>query len=163
MNGLRNELHSRPTMDGIVSHSPYFAGLYTNTRTTLQDGHIARRFAFKQAESKEDMEKELGKQQEAALAEAEKRRVAITVPTEPAELVDLFFTCHAEDMEYFVAKARPRLGSSFFAAVDAAIGEQRFLDDPDEDRIAELEGLRAFVTQTLAAQASVTQGLPAFF
>lgn len=134
------------------------AGLYKNTTTTLQDGHIARRQAFKQAESKKDMKKELEKQKEAALVEAEKRRASITLPTEAAKLIDFFLSCYPEDLEYFVAKGRPLLGSNFFAELDSAIGEQRFLEEPDEDRIAELEGLRAFVTRTVAAQASIAEG-----
>jgi hypothetical protein len=96
--------------------------------------------------------------QKAALEAAAERRGAIVVPEQPAELVDFFLNCEASDMEFFVARTRERLDKNFFAAIDNAIGEERFLDEPDEDRIAELEGLCAYVTQTLQAQAAVATG-----
>lgn len=40
-----------------------FAGLYKNTATTLQDGHISRRMAFRNAANQEEADEELKKQQ----------------------------------------------------------------------------------------------------
>ena len=96
--------------------------------------------------------------QAAQMEAAEERRAAAKVPKDPAALVDFFLNCDAADIEYFVAKARERLDPAFFAAIDTAIGQEKFLDDPNEDALAELEGLRSYVRQVLAAQDSVKQG-----
>jgi hypothetical protein len=96
--------------------------------------------------------------QAVALEEAELRRKAAVVPTDPAELVDFFLNCDAADMEYFVAMVRSRLDGAFFAAIDNAIGQERFVEEPNEDALAELEGLRAYVRQTMQAQDAVKKG-----
>lgn len=61
-------------------------------------------------------------------------------------------------MEYFVAKVRSRLDGAFFAAIDNAIGQERFVEEPNEDALAELQGLRAYVSQTMQAQDTVKKG-----
>jgi hypothetical protein len=63
--------------------------------------------------------------QEKALAEADKRRAETEIPTNPGMLVEFFLNSSAEDIEYFIAKARPQLDSNFFAALDSALGRQR--------------------------------------
>lgn len=55
-------------------------------------------------------------------------------------------------------QCRENLGTEFFAALDNRIGQERFLPEPDEDTLAELEGLRVYVQQTLQAQDSVMKG-----
>lgn len=102
-----------------------------------------------------------GPLQERADAEAEERRAATELPERAEALVDFFLECEAADMEFWVARARARLGAPFFAAVDTALGEARLLGEGGEERVAELEGLRAYVNQTLAAQDSVKKGAPA--
>ena len=91
--------------------------------------------------------------------EADNRRAAAEIPAEPSALVEFLLSADSADVEFFVIKCQRQLGDKFFAAIDAAIGEERFLDEPNEDRIAELEGLRAYVKQTLQARASVAQGV----
>lgn len=147
-----------PSGDDPLNYDPegLFKGL---TPTTLQDGHITRRAVTKNAQTAEEMEAAVKRQQEAALAEAQARRDATTVPDSPTELVDFFLNCDAADMEYFVARTRARLGRDFFAALDGAIGTERFLPEPNEERLAELEGLRAYIEQLLAAQEKVTTGI----
>ena len=95
------------------------------------------------------------------MKEAEARRATIEMPTTPEALLPFFLETHAADMEYYIAKATPHMGDNgkaLFAVIDREIGEQRLLDDPDQDRIDDLEGLRIFVQQTLSAQATIKRG-----
>jgi hypothetical protein len=52
--------------DGFMFH--FAAGLYRTKGTTMQDGHIERRMAFRNAATKEEAEKELQKQKVGCLA-----------------------------------------------------------------------------------------------
>lgn len=97
--------------------------------------------------------------QEKLLKEAEERRAGITPPTEPALLIDFLLDCDSQDTEHFVIQCRDNLSTEFFAALDTRIGQERFLPEPDEDTLAELEGLRLYVQQTLQAQDSVMKGV----
>eukprot|EP00892_Ulva_mutabilis_P008907 jgi/Ulvmu1/6389/UM003_0017.1 len=135
-------------------------GLYKNLpQTSMQDGHIERRALTKDVASEEEMEKEMKKQKEKLLKEAEERRAGITAPTEPALLIDFLLECDSQDTEHFVIQQKENLGTEFFAALDTRIGQERFLPEPDEDTLAELEGLRLYVEQTLQAQTSVMKGV----
>lgn len=73
-------------------------------------------------------------------------------------MIDFLLECDSQDTEHFVIQCREILGSEFFAALDNRIGQERFLPKPDEEVLAELEGLRLYVEQTLQAQQSVMKG-----
>jgi hypothetical protein len=119
--------------------------------------------------------------QDALLREADERRASNPLPPAdgpPDALITFFLSCPAEDMDFFIAAARSRIlgrdgpavatGASgtpaappmgpFFSALDAAIGTERFLPKPDEDRLGELEGLREYVVRVLVAQDAVRTG-----
>ena len=50
-----------------------------------------------------------------------------------------------DDMQYEVARWRPKLTKEFFGLLDNTIGSERFASEPNEDRLAELESLRAYL------------------
>lgn len=99
------------------------------------------------------------------------RRSQRSPPDEPSELVEYFLNTNAEDMEFEVARCRPKLTPEFFKALDSMIGAERFgapasglvsakqaaSEDSEakaaasEERLAELELLRQYLEE--AAQA----------
>ena len=53
-----------------------------------------------------------------------------------------------DDMQYEVTRYRPKLTPEFFAFLDNYIGTERFSAEPNEDRLAELDSLRAYLEVT---------------
>ena len=87
------------------------------------------------------------------MEKAQERRESVEIPKSAADLVDFFLVTDTNDMEYFVSKCRPLLTSDFFTILDNRIGQLRFLSgDDNQDGLEELEGLRDYVKQFIAAQ-----------
>ena len=87
------------------------------------------------------------------MEKAQARRESVEIPKSAADLVDFFLVTDTNDMEYFVSKCRPLLTSDFFTILDNRIGQLRFLSgDDNQDGLEELEGLRDYVKQFIAAQ-----------
>lgn len=70
---------------------------------------------------------------------------ARTEPTDDPELIEYLLNTDMVDMQYEVTRFRPRLTAEFFSQLDKTIGEERFQTEPDEDRLAELDSLRAYL------------------
>lgn len=70
---------------------------------------------------------------------------ARTEPTDDPGLIEYLLNTDMVDMQYEVTRFRPRLTPEFFTVLDKTIGEERFQTEPDEDRLAELDSLRAYL------------------
>lgn len=127
------------------------------------------------------MKKQMAKDQEfAAAVSATKddirkqvllRRSQRSPPDEPSELVEYFLNSDAEDMEFEVARCRPKLTPDFFKALDSMIGAERFnapqtslisasaaakesaeeAAAKSQERLAELELLRQYLEEATEA------------
>ncbi|CAM6104651.1 unnamed protein product [Calypogeia fissa] len=119
-----------------------------------QPGHISRRSFEKkyqnEAERKVAME-------EAARAERLKLRAARearVVPTTNTGLVDFFLATDKREIEFEIARCRPRLDEVFFSFLRSEIGLLRFGVNPEEgseDRLAELDQLQTLLTEGVEA------------
>lgn len=93
--------------------------------------------------------------------ELDAKREARKIPEDDHDLVDYFLDTEAMEMDYEVARCRPRVTADFFALLDRKIGVERFSTQPDEDRLAELEALRDFLKETTAAVDQVVTSMTA--
>lgn len=75
------------------------------------------------------------------------RRESREPPEDNIELVEFFLNTPAEDMEWEMARCRPRINAAFFKQLDNLIGQERFAAKPDEERLAELETLRQYLEE----------------
>ena len=64
-------------------------------------------------------------------------------------------------MEYEIARCRPQLSKDFFLVVDKLIGVQRLSTQPDEERLAELDTLREYLSKAVEAVDNATQAVAA--
>ena len=93
--------------------------------------------------------------------DVQKRRDGRVVPTDNYDLVEYFLNMDTEDMEYEVARCRPQLNKDFYAVLDKLIGVQRLSTQPDEDRLAELDTLREYLTKAAEAVDNATAAVTA--
>ena len=93
--------------------------------------------------------------------ERQDRRDARTPPTDNYDLIEYFLNMDTEDMEYEVARCRPQMDKEFFAVIDKLAGVERLSPTPDEDRLAELDTLREFLSKSVEAVDNATQALAA--
>lgn len=127
-----------------------------------QPGHITRRKMQRSiAEDNADQEKAMA----AARAELERRRAtreARAVPEGDPELLEFFLNTEVQEMEYEVARCRPRLTPHFFSVLRAEAGALRFAVEQTEerrDRLAELEALEKVLKEALEAYDSMADDL----
>lgn len=109
-----------------------------------QPGHIARRQFQKRLEKNEDERAAFEKQVQMERERRRAAREARTVPTSAAGLIDFFLDTEAQEIEFEIARCRPRLDNDFFAHLKTEIGSLRFAINPSEqtkDRLVELEAL----------------------
>ncbi|KAF6152621.1 hypothetical protein GIB67_013068 [Kingdonia uniflora] len=110
-----------------------------------QTGHIGRR-EFKQklendSEAREAFQRQL-------LEEKERRRAARyarVVPDSPSELLEYFLDTEAREIEFEIARLRPRLNQEFFSNLQFELGQLRFAVSRTkdmEDRVIELEAIQ---------------------
>ncbi|PSC72568.1 hypothetical protein C2E20_4310 [Micractinium conductrix] len=127
-----------------------------------QEGLIERKMFFQQVQG----DKQFAiKMEEFAAKEAEelqKKRDARQVPEAIEDLVEFFLDTEATEMEFEVARCRPRLTPDFFAHLDKRVGLERFSPIPDEDKLAELETLRDYLNEAVEAveKAAATLAAP---
>ncbi|WOG88432.1 hypothetical protein DCAR_0207667 [Daucus carota subsp. sativus] len=108
-------------------------------------GHIARR-EFQQrlqkdAGAREDFKRQILEEQE----RLRNLRAARVVPDTPAGLIEYFLDTEAQELEFEIARLRPRLDDEFFACVKFELGQLRFAVNKTqdmEDRVLELEALQ---------------------
>ena len=99
----------------------------------------------------EEMAERVEAERQKAREELMAKRAARDPPTAARALVEYFLETETEELEYEVARTRPSLTDDFFREVDAEVGSARFAKTPNEDRVAELEMLRDFLKQAVAA------------
>jgi hypothetical protein len=119
-----------------------------------QPGHITRR-SF-ETKYQNEAERKIAIE-EAAQAERLKRRAAREariVPVTNAGLVEFFLETDRRELEYEIARCRPRLDDVFFSSLRSEIGLLRFGVNPaegSEERLNELEALQEVLTQGVEA------------
>ncbi|KAK3434546.1 uncharacterized protein LOC104441873 [Eucalyptus grandis] len=134
-----HRLRHAPTRISCVKWDP--EGLFGPPQT----GHIARsefrRRLEKDAEAREEFERHVREENERRRAVRESR----DVPDTPAELVEYFLDTEAQEIEFEIARMRPRLNEEFFAHLQFELGQLRFSvskTEDMEDRLIELEALQ---------------------
>ncbi|XP_022156442.1 uncharacterized protein LOC111023335 [Momordica charantia] len=130
---------SRPNTITCVSWDP--EGLFGRPQT----GHIARmefkRRLEKDAEAREAFERQVREEKERRRALRESREI----PDNLADLVEYFLDTEAQDIEFEIARLRPRLTEEFFSHLKFELGQLRFSvskTEAMEDREIELEALQ---------------------
>lgn len=110
-----------------------------------QTGHIARtefkRRLERDAEAREAFESQVREEKERRRALRQSR----AVPDTPAELIEYFLDTEAQEIEFEIARLRPRLNQEFFSQLQFELGQLRFAVSKTqnvEDRLIELELLQ---------------------
>ncbi|CAM6034828.1 unnamed protein product [Sphagnum compactum] len=119
-----------------------------------QPGHIARRSYQRKLEEDVDEKERVEKQMQ---DERERRRFAREnrpVPESHADLVEFFLSTESQEMNFEIARYRPRLQDDFFSHLKSEIGSLRFAVNHTqdvEDRLTELEALDKVLQEGLEA------------
>ncbi|GLT69683.1 hypothetical protein SLA2020_418170 [Shorea laevis] len=110
-----------------------------------QTGHIARtefkRRLERDADAREAFESQVREEKERRRAIRQSR----AVPDTPAELIEYFLDTEAQEIEFEIARLRPRLNQEFFSQLQFELGQLRFAVSKTqnvEDRLIELELLQ---------------------
>ncbi|XP_057977501.1 uncharacterized protein LOC131164377 [Malania oleifera] len=110
-----------------------------------QTGHIARREFQRRlerdAEAREAFERQVREEKERRLSLRQSR----LVPDTSAELIEYFLDTEAQEIEFEIARLRPRLNQEFFSHLQFELGQLRFAvskTQDAEDRLIELEALK---------------------
>ncbi|CAA6666821.1 unnamed protein product [Spirodela intermedia] len=108
-------------------------------------GHIARleftKRLMKDADAREEFNRQLRQENERRRALRESRAVPDTIP----ELIEFFLDTEARELEYEIARLRPRLTKEFFDHVQLELSQLRFAVSRTkemEDRLIELEAMQ---------------------
>ena len=134
-------------------------GLFQGSAPT--PGLIDRKLMEQRVSSDQDSKVAMEQVFEAQRLEVAKRRDSRTPPEDAHDLVEYFLETEAMDMEYEVARCRPKLDKDFFAVLDKLVGIERLSTAPDEDRLIELETLRDFLTEATEAVDQATEQVSA--
>lgn len=119
-------------------------------KTPPQTGHIAR-LEFKNriekdAEAREAYERNLREEKE----RREALRQSRVIPETEAELIEYFLDTEAQEIEYEIARLRPRLNDEFSKQLQFELGQLRFAvsrTQEMEDRLIELEALQKAISE----------------
>ncbi|KAJ9173439.1 hypothetical protein P3X46_016574 [Hevea brasiliensis] len=110
-----------------------------------QTGHIARR----EFQRRLERDAEVREAFEQHTREEKERRRALrrsrVIPDTPAELIEYFLETEAQEIEFEIARMRPRLNQEFFSHLQFELGQLRFAvskTEDMEDRLIELEALQ---------------------
>eukprot|EP00252_Welwitschia_mirabilis_P016838 TRINITY_DN3742_c0_g1_i2.p1 TRINITY_DN3742_c0_g1~~TRINITY_DN3742_c0_g1_i2.p1 ORF type:complete len:262 (-),score=40.35 TRINITY_DN3742_c0_g1_i2:576-1304(-) len=118
-------------------------------------GHIARRQLQRELDKRGDLERQLRK-------EKDERRQARSVPDTVQGLVDYLLETDARDMEFEIARCRPRLNQEFLEHLKKEIGTLRFAVNRTQeidDRLIELEALYKILVEGIEAYDKMTSDL----
>ncbi|GAB4834240.1 hypothetical protein Ancab_032506 [Ancistrocladus abbreviatus] len=114
-------------------------------RRPPQTGHIARlefqRRLGKDAEAREAFERQIQEEKERRRALRQSR----VVPDSAEQLIEYFLDTEAQEIEFEIARLRPRLNEEFFSQLQLELGQLRFAVSKTqemEDRLIELEALQ---------------------
>lgn len=119
-----------------------------------QTGHIAR-LEFKRrleqdAAAREEFERQVREERERRRVLRESRVIPDTVE----ELVEFFLDTEAQEIEFEIARLRPRLNKEFFDHLQVEVGKLRFSmtkTQEVEDRLIELEALQKALQEATEA------------
>lgn len=110
-----------------------------------QTGHLARREFQRRletdAEAREAFELQVRQDKERRRALRQSR----VVPDTPGDLIEFFLDTEAQEIEFEIARLRPRLNQEFFSHLQFELGQLRFSVSKTqdmEDRLVELEALQ---------------------
>ncbi|KAJ4846543.1 hypothetical protein Tsubulata_013545 [Turnera subulata] len=119
-----------------------------------QTGHIARREfqrrLEKDADAREAFEQEIREEKR----RREALRLSRVIPDTAAELIEYFLDTEAQELEFEIARLRPRLNEEFFAQIKFELGQLRFAvnkTEDMEDRLIELEALEKAIQEGIEA------------
>ncbi|KNA06393.1 hypothetical protein SOVF_181510 [Spinacia oleracea] len=119
-------------------------------KTPAQTGHFARldmkKGIEKEADAKDDYERYLKNEKE----RREALRQARVIPDTDSELIEYFLDTEAQEIEYEIARLRPRLNDGFFKQLQSELGHLRFAmakTEEMEDRVFELEALQKAILE----------------
>ncbi|KAJ1416035.1 hypothetical protein SESBI_17554 [Sesbania bispinosa] len=115
-----------------------------------QTGHLARlefrRRLERDAEAREAFERQVREEKE----RRQTLRQSRDVPDTPQELIEYFLDTEAQEIEFEIARMRPRLNEEFFAELKFELGQLRFAvnkTEAMEDRLIELEALEKAIQE----------------
>ncbi|KAI3813025.1 hypothetical protein L1987_17738 [Smallanthus sonchifolius] len=117
-------------------------------------GHLARREFQRRlerdADAREHFQRQLQEENERRRALRESRRV----PDTQEQLVEYFLDTEAQELEFEIARMRPKLTDDFFAHLKFELGQLRFAvqkTEDMEDRVIELEALQKALLEGIEA------------
>ncbi|KAH7434286.1 hypothetical protein KP509_06G009400 [Ceratopteris richardii] len=125
-------------------------------------GHIARRTFQKTFQSDEAAKEAFEKQVQLEKESRRAARQARVVPETHPELVTFFMETEAQEIEYEIARCRPRLTEDFFSYLRNEIGSIRFSVNQTkemEDRLHELEVLNKVLEEGIEAYDKLTKDM----
>lgn len=113
-------------------------------------GHLARlefkRRLEKDSEAREAFERQVREEKERRRALRDSR----DVPDTPQDLIEYLLDTEAQEIEFEIARMRPRLNDEFFLALKSELGQLRFAVNKTqltEDRLTELEALEKAIQE----------------
>ncbi|PNH11257.1 hypothetical protein TSOC_001880 [Tetrabaena socialis] len=129
----RRPVGSRRTVMRVVAVNYDPENLFPATPDT---GIIERRMRQKMMEKDKDFAKSMARANDDIRRQVLVRRELRTPPAEHVELIEFMLNTEAEDMEFEVARCRPKFTPAFFKALDSIIGSERFNAKPDQEMAA---------------------------
>ncbi|XP_050228475.1 uncharacterized protein LOC126677748 [Mercurialis annua] len=119
-----------------------------------QVGHLARREFQRRLEKDADAREAFEHQVREEKERRQKLRLSREIPDTPAELIEYFLDTEAQEIEFEIARMRPRLNQEFFAQLKFELGQIRFAvpkTEVMEDRLIELEALEKALQEAVEA------------
>lgn len=110
-----------------------------------QAGHIARREFQRRLETDKEAREAFERQVREEKERRQQLRQSRVAPDTPKDLVEYFLNTEAQEIEFEIARLRPRLSKEFFAHLQSELGQLRFAvakTQDMEDRLIELEALQ---------------------
>ncbi|MEW5313655.1 MAG: hypothetical protein WDW38_005203 [Sanguina aurantia] len=113
-------------------------------------GHIQRRMTAKQMQTNTEFAASMRSAKDDVRREVLARRELRSPPSGDHEtLIEYFLSTNSDDMDFEIARCRPLVTDVFFKDLDTILGRTRFSSKPDEEKIAELEALRQYLSEAI--------------
>ncbi|KAI3980436.1 hypothetical protein MKX01_038608 [Papaver californicum] len=109
-----------------------------------QTGHIARKEFQSRLEKDSDAREAYERQVREEIERRQAARQARVIPDSTEELIEYFLDTEARELEFEIARLRPRLNKEFFAHLKFELGQLRFAVSRTQgmdDRLVELEAM----------------------
>ncbi|GAV88243.1 hypothetical protein CFOL_v3_31666 [Cephalotus follicularis] len=145
---ILTQAHTRPRISCVHEWDP--EGILGAPQT----GHIARREFRRRlerdAEARDAFEQHVREERERRRA----LRLSRVIPDNPEDMIEYFLNTEAQEIEFEIARMRPRLDTEFFSHLQFEIGQIRFAVSKTEymeDRLIELETLQKALQEGIEA------------